>query len=131
MKKTTIDRALMSALRPEITDALAALGTKYGIQISVGNGRYTADHAQFKIQMDAIGEGGTAIRKEAKDFTRQANTSWSELQPEWLGATFQSRGQTFTVVGYRTRAPKNNILCASQGKEYVFTTPALVRLMSA
>lgn len=50
-KITDLNKASLTALRPEIDAALAELGARFGLTFRAGNGSYAGDHAHFKLEI--------------------------------------------------------------------------------
>ena len=109
-KITSIDKSTLQMLRTEIENTLTDLGNKFGIQFKVGRGSYDYTNGHFKLNINTIDTDGVAKTVESEDYLRIASNSWSRLQPQWLHKSFSYGGQTYTIMGYKTKARKNSIM---------------------
>ena len=128
---TEIDRPFLNKAREHIDKALAAVGEELGVNLQLGNCRYTPGESfTFKLEGLALGEDGKAVSKEASDFVMLA-TSFG-LKPEDLGKEFVSRGETFKITGLNLKAKKYPIQAEmlSNGKSYKFPADTVCRLLS-
>ena len=97
--------------------ALAKVSKEYGIKISTGNARFSADEVTFKVKANVIGTGGVVKTKEADNFELYKNS----IGLEWLevGDQILLQGKYFTLKGYNTRARKSPIQIEdSNGRGY-------------
>ena len=100
--------------------ALEGVGAFYGLRIAVGNARYTATTADFKLTLavTTTADGTPPEPQEAAAFRRLAYAYG--FHPTDLNRAFPYEGTTFRVVGARPAAPKRPIIIESlAGKRYV------------
>jgi len=91
-------------LRSSIDEALDRVAKEYGITISAGNCSFSSNEANFKLKLNTIGEGGTAITRESQNWDFYKNrTNCSHLS---VGDTIQLQGNSYILTGYNTRAKK-------------------------
>jgi hypothetical protein len=122
------DRKTASAFAKEAEQALQALARKYGVDVSTGSGSYNDSNFTFKITAAVKSSDGTAITREAQAF--KANARWIGLQESDLGRSFTSRGKTFTITGYNTRAKRMPILAKDEnGKGFKFEVDTVKMLL--
>ena len=96
-KVTKFDKPTLRALRPELNAALAAVGAKHGISITIGNGSYTGENATFKLELALLGSDGKAESKEL--------VALKECYPELVNKQVTlNRGSTGRIIGYNPRA---------------------------
>jgi hypothetical protein len=105
----TISKESLKQLRDDIDAALKAVGDKHGVALRAGNASYTATNATFKLEVST-------------SFNRFCTLYG--FKPENLGATFQNRGVTFTLIGLDRKSRKYPVLArnAKDGKTYKFDT---------
>ena len=115
---TKIDATLLKALRAPITTALKDVGEKYGVVLTLGNATYDLKTGTFKLNVGSLTDDGFVMTKEASDYKSLAIAY--QLNPNWLFATFQANGETYRVVGLKTRATKTPVLVTktSDGRTY-------------
>lgn len=112
---TEIDRNLMKAIREPIDTALAAVAAKFEIEIKLGKGTYYegGDNGKFNLELNAISETGVVQTKESSAYKTFAGLKWHDLEafdPDWLFKEFEYARETFKLMGFKTRARKNNML---------------------
>ena len=119
-KITAFTRQNLKELRPEIESALAALATKHGISIKLGNASFLNETATFKLELATISSSGVVASKEARDFTRYA--FMYGLKPEHLNQVFTDfDGETYTVRGLMSKSRKYPVLVERQdGTQFKF-----------
>ena len=88
-------------------EALAKVSKEYGIKISTGNARFSADEVTFKVKANVIGTGGVVKTKEAQAWDIYATSQG--LGHLSVGDTVELQGKSFTIKGYNTRARKSPI----------------------
>ena len=78
-------------LRNEINAALSSIEKKYGIKLNAGNASFSGNECTYKLKANTIGDGGTVITRESKnwDFYKNTSTRCGHL-----------------LTGYNTRAKK-------------------------
>lgn len=120
----TITIDTMKALREEINAAIAAVGDKHGVTVSLGNGSYDRDGltAHFKLNVVAKGDDGEVVD--------EALTQLRRFQPSFEGVEVKLRGEAYTVVGYNPKARKNKFVIArsSDCKRFVIDAWSIASL---
>jgi len=107
MKVSNFDKPSIKAIRVAMDEALAKVSAEYGIKISTGNARFSADEVTFKVKANTIGTGGVVKTKEAQAWDIYANMNG--LGHLSVGDSVQLQGKSFTIKGYNTRARKSPI----------------------
>ena len=117
MKKvTSFNRQNIRQINSELEAALKQVAEKYGLEVKLGNTRFSVDNFTTKVQVATVGEGGITMSKEATDFNRYKTILGINME---LGQEFQRSGKTFTIVGLKPRSKKYPILAkCSDGKTY-------------
>lgn len=117
MKKvTSFNRQNIRQINSELEAALKQVAEKYGLEVKLGNTRFTSDNFTTKVQVATVGEGGITMSKEATDFNRYKTILGINME---LGQEFQRSGKTYTIVGLKPRSKKYPILAkCSDGKTY-------------
>lgn len=116
-----IDREFYQLLREKMDPLLKELGGQLGVTFSFGTGTYepNGSSGSLKLIFAANKPDGTAVTKEAADFTKYARAYG--LEPTDLGKKFSDGRSTFTIIGLRTRAKVNAIITKNQnGKANVW-----------
>ena len=117
MKISKLDKPSIKAIRLAMDKALAEVEAQYGIKISTGNARFTADEVTFKVKANVIDKFGTVLSKEAQAWDLYAQTEG--LGHLSVGDSVQLQGKSFTIKGYNTRARKSPInIEDSSGRGY-------------
>jgi hypothetical protein len=113
----------------ELEAALAAWAEANGVAIDIGGGTFDDGFYAPKIRINTIGENGIANTPERTDFERFASAFG--LEPEWLDATFESRGTEYKIVGLKSRSRKYPIIGErADGKKFKFTADAVTVAMA-
>lgn len=114
-------------LRTVLQRKLEELSEDVGFKFTVGAANYDATTVRFKVEAGVVGESGEAETREANHFKQLA--SRHGLKPEYLGRSFLSRGEEFTITGLARQCPKYPVLArrSGNGKTYKFSAN-LVRL---
>jgi hypothetical protein len=117
MKVQQFTKTNLRQINDEMEQAMKAVAAKYGLEIKIGNTRFSGSNASSKFEMMTISESGDVITKEAIDFNRYKNYKGIEAN---LGDSFQYQGNTYTIIGYKPRSNKYPILakCSEDGKTY-------------
>ena len=117
MKISNFDKPSIKAIRIAMDAALAKVEKQYGVKISTGNARFSADEVTFKVKANVISKGGIVKTKEAQAWDLYAQTEG--LGHLSVGDTVQLQGKSFTIAGYNTRARKSPInITDSNGRGY-------------
>jgi len=115
-KVKSFNRKNIRQINNELEAALKQVAEKYGIEVKLGNTRFTDDNFSTKVQVATIGQDGIAMSKEATDFNRHKTALGINME---LGQEFQRSGKTYTIVGLKPRSKKYPILAkCSDGKRY-------------
>lgn len=117
MKVQEFNKTNLRQMNAEIESALKQIASKYGLEVKLGNTRFSKQNASSKFELMTIGDSGNIMTKEALDFNRYKN--YKDIRAN-LGDSFQFNGNTYTIVGYKARSHKYPILakCAEDGKTY-------------
>lgn len=122
-KINSLDRTAVRRINDDIQSALDAVAKRYGVQIKVGNSRFSDSNCTTKIDISTVNEGGTVMTKEATDFNRFA-TSFGITKK--LGDTFEFRYDTYEIVGLKPRSSKYPVLAKNVSNGKTFKFPANV-----
>ena len=115
-KVTTFNRQNIRQINSEIEAALKSIANKYGVEVKLGNTRFTGANFTTKVQVATVGEGGITMSKEATDFNRYKNSLGINMD---LGQEFERSGKTYTIVGLKPRSRQYPVLAkCSDGKTY-------------
>lgn len=112
MTRQLITRKLLKDIREPIESALKEVSEKFGIEIAMGRGMYGDEYGSIKLELSTISESGEVVTKEASAYKEYAG-KWgdlSEFDPDWLFKEFDYAGKTMKLMGFRTKARKNNIM---------------------
>lgn len=120
-KINSLDRTAVRRINDDIQSALDAVAKRYGVQIKVGNSRFSNTNCTTKIDISTVSEGGTVMTKEATDYNRYASSFGLTKK---LGDTFEFRYDTYEIVGLKPRSSKYPVLAKnlSNGKTFKFPT---------
>ena len=118
---TIIDKPFLKKIRPEIEAALAEVGKRFGVELTLGNASYADTYATFKLNVATIGDNGELNTKKAEEFKRYAPAYG--LKSDDFGREFRSNGDRFKITGLNTRAHRHPVIAESlsNGKEYKFS----------
>lgn len=117
-----IDRAFLRQLREDVEVALAAVGKRNGVLLSLGRATFTSESATFKMEValatgaqTAAVAGGASAKdvKAASDYTAMAKLFG--MKPEWLGQSFKWNGKELRIVGLLPNKRKNNVFVEGTG----------------
>jgi len=115
-KVTSFNRQNIRQINFEIEAALKSIANKYGVEVKLGNTRFTGDNFTTKVQVATVGDGGITMSKEATDFNRYKTILGINMD---LGQEFERNGNTYTIVGLKPRSKKYPVLAkCSDGKTY-------------
>lgn len=122
-KINSLDRTAVRRINEDIQSALDAVAKRYGVQIKVGNSRFSNTNCTTKIDISTVNEGGTVMTKEATDFNRFAASFGITKK---LGDTFEFRYDTYEIVGLKPRSSKYPVLAKNLSNGKTFKFPANV-----
>lgn len=129
MTSTTLNTTSLRILRDEIDAALADLGTKHGLSITVGRGSYDPDglRATLRLEIGALSEGGTVVTKERKAYLDMAKLY--DMDPEWIDQPCTIAGEVFILTGLSPKAARYpiNLKRARDGKAYRYPADTVQR----
>jgi hypothetical protein len=97
MKITSLDKPTLRVISAAMEKALSAVGNELGIKITVGNARYEAERASYKIEVATVGTDGTVQSKGVVNFKKLAHMYG--LKPEHLGAEITYGGKRYRITG--------------------------------
>jgi len=121
----TIDKQAMQHIRPVLEAALADIATQYGIEISLGNGRFSGESGTFKLNLATISEDGEVMTSEASDYKRLAELSYTDTKPEWLFQNFTQNGEVYQLLGEKMRARKRPMLIKRVSDGQIYNAPKI------
>lgn len=126
-----MDITKTKAIFAELAEAVKEIEKKHGVSFSRGNGKYSDTDCYMKVTFTDNDINGDVKTPEATAFENYADHYG--LQKSDLNKTFTQRGETFKIVGLKTRSHKYPILCkkVSNGKGYKFPSEDVVRLLGA
>jgi hypothetical protein len=125
--------ANLKELRTEISAAISAVETKFGIKLDLGKITYQADNFGAKLTgstMAADGSeplaGNPTWRRDFKSYAYSFG-----LKPEDLGRTLVYNRKPSTIVGARPRANLPIVLADAAGKTFAVPADVVARLLVA
>lgn len=122
-KINSLDRTAVRRINSDIEAALKAVADRYGVQIKLGNSRFSNTNCTTKIDISTVNEGGTAMTKEATDFNRFASSFGITKK---LGDTFDFRHDSYEITGLKPRSSKYPVLAKNLSSGKTFKFPASV-----
>jgi|SRR5262252_1161226 len=119
------DKKNLGLLRADLDAALKTVAAKWGVNLSLGTGRFDPEVVNWKLTGNVV--TGNARTKEALEFERYADLFGLEASD--LGAEFTQGRKRFKIVGAKTSSRKYPILAkdVNTGKTYKFSGP-IVRM---
>lgn len=108
----------LKSLRQDMNAALAKIEKQYGIQINVGNARFSDNEVTFKTKCNTIGEGGNAQTKEAQNWKLYAELNG--VSQFSIGDRIAIQGKIFSIEGWNTRAKKAPVMIKEVGSNKTF-----------
>ncbi len=135
---TNFTRPNVRALQSDLSAALAAVAQKHGINITMGNARFSESECRFsKIICQAKGTLAQAAPNlpvnsardpyntlESREYINLAHMH--NLPTDGLGKTFVSMGRTFTIIGLKSSRRKYPVTAVgSQGGRYKFSATSV------
>jgi hypothetical protein len=118
----TFDRSNLPALRRRIQTDLDKIAAELGVSIKLGTGTFSATNVTFKMEVAAIGEGGTILNREAEDFKRFARIYGMDAQD--LGRKTIVGGRTYEIVGLASKSVKYPILAKLCSSGTIYKLPS-------
>lgn len=116
----TLDRNVVRMINAEIEAALQQVSQKYGIEIDLGNSRFTNANCDLKVKYSVKTSDGMVMTREAEDYNRYAKMRGFT---KMLGDLITVGGNTYEIAGMKPRSTKYPILakCTTTGKMYKFS----------
>jgi len=105
------DKNKCSQLRQKMTAALKTVEADLGIQIKVGNMSFSGPNVNVKVEASEVSADGTVETPERTRFKEYCELYGFTI--DQLDATFTDKGQTWKVVGIKSRAQKFPIVIES------------------
>lgn len=122
-----VDLETIKAARQLLAAALKEVGEKLGVTFELGASTRERDCSagSFKLAMREVREDG--VKPEQTDFNKVC--SLFGLTPADYQKTFQSNGETFTLIALHTKKPKYPVIGKnSAGGQFKFPEDVLKRL---
>jgi hypothetical protein len=118
-KINNITPATCDIVRSEMEQALNLITAKYGLNINIGNMRYTNNTIDVKVGLNVI----YANAKTAEEIYFIEKGFMYGFEKEDLGKEFMEKGKHFKIVGLKSgRNLKYQVLCkcVGTGQQYKF-----------
>lgn len=115
-------KQLREAIQSVINDS--GIEDENKCKIRIGNASYSDSNCTLKIEVSDVTDDGTVLTKEAADFKEYAKGLG--LEPEMLGATFESRGKEYVIAGLKPRSTKFPVLAIEVGTNDRYKFPVSV-----
>lgn len=129
-RTTQFDKAECKRVASAAESLLKIWAADNGLHVEVRGGTYADSSYSMKVEWSVVSEDGVINTRAMLDWKRYA--AMYDLDPEWLGAEFMSRGISFTVCGFSPRSRKYPVLAKrADGKTFKFTPVALKRHFAA
>jgi hypothetical protein len=110
----------LDQIRKSLNEAVKAVEAEHGVTFKLGKMSYNDDSFTMKSECFMKQGDGSIVTKEAKAWTALAE-AYYDLPTDGLGKKFVSQGQTFTITGLNTKAPKYPVQARSaDGRNYKF-----------
>ena len=122
-----ITKELLADVRADFDEAIAGIGRKHKMNISLRNIRYGQQNATGNIEMSLLDAYGVAQTPERTAWENHARLY--QLDPTWLDQTFISNGSVHTITGLKVKAPNYPVLTESNDKTYKWPAETVKRLM--
>lgn len=122
MTITQFNRDNLKTMRAEIDAALKAVGEKHGLNLQIGNIKFSANEFHTKLEVRTkTTSTGEAFDPYAAAWKRYC--AGYGLPADGVGKTFTSfSGKKYTVRGINTKAAKYPVVVRGEdGKSYKFT----------
>jgi hypothetical protein len=131
---TAINKSTLPSIRAEINAALAAVGSKHGLVLSIGNIRFTADSFRTTLEAKTFSQAGrevAAIAVEQIDLESAGQRvlgTGVDLTKEYMSPTLGK----VKLIGYHPRKPKYPfIVQTTAGKRFKITVASARNLVGA
>jgi len=115
-----MNRGTAKNISERVMETLRSLEDELGVTFSQGNGSYDSATFSMKIKATIDSVDGSTQTPEMVDFEKQCFRFGFE--PSDLGKTFTHAGDTYKIVGLKSKSRKYPILGEdAQGKTFKFT----------
>lgn len=111
------NKPALEKVRADIEQALASVAAKHGIQLTLGNIRFSMDRFTAKIEGQAQG----ALSREEENYDRHRERLG--LPPR--GTEVTSGKKPYTITGM---SPRGKVIVSSMGVEYTMTIPSILSI---
>jgi hypothetical protein len=125
LDKTMRKYVNFEAFRKDTEKALSELQTKYGVEIKAGNIRY--DETSFTMQLKATRADVDVQKQEFMNGLIYMKTNGFTAD-DYL-ATFEDKGKTYTIIGFKPTNKYDVIVEADNGKNYCFRSSFVISLL--
>ena len=124
---TTITKQLLKQLREEMNTALAAVASKHGLNITVGNARFSPTLATFKVDVGIPNASGVPVNAQSDALARLCKQA--SIDPKMFETEFMACGSMGHVTGYKPKAHMYPfVFAAKNGTSYLMGAD-MVRMM--
>ena len=124
------DRPRVRKLRDDLSQALAEVGKRFGVTITLGAASFSPAICKFRLEVAGPTSNGEATSAVAEDFKRYAGL-WG-MQKDDLNKTFVFRGETYTLIGAKPRSSRFPLLGKrADGKVFKFTIADVTAQLTA
>lgn len=116
-----INKSTLAKFRKDFAAAVADLEKEYGVDLHIGNIKYT--NSDFTTKLNVVNRTATgesvdiATEKMKNDFSIYAYRYNLE---GYLGETFEYRGMKYTIIGLKPRSKKYPIVVESSKGRFKF-----------
>jgi PII-like signaling protein len=127
-KITKFERSNLKQVRDEVNAALAIVSTKLGIQIQMGNVRFTENTFSGKLEGAVKSATGEVINKEVEDLKR--NAGWMLKGVDITKTLVDYSLGEIKIVGLNTRRGKYPVIVevVKTGKQYKMSIEQIRRM---
>lgn len=118
-----INREVLRNLRFEINDAIKEIGDRHGVDLKLGNAKFTEIDCTFQLKGN-VQDAGDGRPAAAVEWDRYRNRYG--LHDVEFGDAFHFRGVQYNVCGIKPRSPKYPILAKDlSGEVFKFKVDAV------
>jgi hypothetical protein len=122
-----MDRQKSEQLRKQIEEVLNASPIAEEYSVEIGHGLFGTNNLQLKINfLEKV--GGQAISSAEIDWKRYARSF--DLNPEWLGKTFEEKGIVYKIIGLKPGRRKYPVLTSYRDGSTLWKVEFIQRKMS-
>jgi len=115
-------KQLREAIQSVINDS--GIEDENQCKIRIGNGTYSDSNCTLKIEVSDVTDDGRVLTKEATDF--KAYAKGLGLEPDTLGAVFESGGKEYIIAGLKPRSTKFPVVAIQVGTNDRYKFPVSV-----